>query len=70
MHLIKILHFHILKLGAGKIIYSKYNFQSQSEEIVIYDAITKVKQVRFNNNVEHAMDLSFTYIINDIALYT
>ena len=32
----------------------------------IYDAITKVKQVRLNNNVEHAMDLSFTYIINDI----
>lgn len=57
--------FPYIKASAGKIIYSKYNFQSQSEEIVIYDAITKVKQVRFNNNVEHAMDLSFTYIIND-----
>ena len=39
------LHFHI-KAGSGKIIYSKYNFNSQSEEIIIYDAITKVKQVR------------------------
>ncbi len=57
--------FPYIKASAGKIIYSKYNFQSQSEEIVIYDAATKVKQVRLNNNVEHAMDLSFTYIIND-----
>ena len=58
--------FPYIKAGSGKIIYSKYNFNSQSEEIIIYDAITKVKQVRLNNNVEHAMDLSFTYIINDI----
>ena len=58
--------FPYIKAGSGKIIYSKYNFQSKSEEIIIYDAITKVKQVRLNNNVEHAMDLSFTYIINDI----
>lgn len=57
--------FPYIKASAGKIIYSKYNFESKSEEIVIYDAATKVKQVRLNNNVEHAMDLSFTYIIND-----
>ena len=57
--------FPYIKVSSGKIIYSKYNFQSLSEEIVIYDAATKVKQVRLNNNVEHAMDLSFTYIIND-----
>ncbi len=58
--------FPYIKASAEKIIYSKYNFKSQLEEIVIYDtAITKIKQVRLNNNVEHAMDLSFTYIIND-----
>ena len=57
--------FPYIKASAGKIIYSKYNFKSQSEEIVIYDTTTKIKQVRLNNNVEHAMDLSFTYIIND-----
>lgn len=57
--------FPYIKASAEKIIYSKYNFKSQSEEIVIYDTSTKIKQVRLNNNVEHAMDLSFTYIIND-----
>ena len=31
--------FPYIKAGSGKIIYSKYNFNSQSEEIIIYDIV-------------------------------
>ena len=57
--------FPYIKASGNRIIYSKYNLKNKSEEIVIYDASTKIKQVRLNNNVERAMDLSYTYIIND-----
>lgn len=57
--------FPYIKSVGNKVIYSKYNLKNKSEEIVIYDVATKVKQIRLNNNVERAMDLSYTYIIND-----
>lgn len=57
--------FPYIKSVGNKVIYSKYNLKNKSEEIVIYDIATKIKQIRLNNNVERAMDLSFTYIIND-----
>lgn len=57
--------FPYIKSVGNKVIYSKYNLKNKSEEIVIYDVATRVKQIRLNNNVERAMDLSYTYIIND-----
>lgn len=57
--------FPYMKRSENRIIYSKFNLKTMSEEIVIYDYENKVKQVRLNNNINEASDLSHTYIMND-----
>lgn len=58
--------FPYIKLSDNKLIYSKYNFETKTEEIIISDVLSNVKQVRLNTNIETASDLSYTYVINDI----
>ena len=58
--------FPYIKNIGNKVIFSKYSKENKSEEIIIYDKKTKIKQVRLNSNIEKNSDLSYTYVINDI----
>lgn len=57
--------FPYIKRSENRIIYSKFNMETMSEEIVLYDFENKVKQIRINTDILEKADISYTYIIND-----
>lgn len=56
--------FAYMKRTGNRVIYSKYNKTTMSEEVVVYDFENKVKQIRINNDIKEASDLNYTYVIN------
>ena len=56
--------FAYMKRSGNRVIYSKFNMSTTSEEVVIYDYENKVKQIRINNDIKEASDLNYTYVIN------
>lgn len=57
--------FTYMKRSGNRVIYSKFNMSTMSEEVVLYDFDNKVKQIRINNDIKEASDLNYTYVIND-----
>ena len=55
--------FAYMKRSENRVIYSKFNISAMSEEVVLYDFENKVKQIRINNDIKEASDLSYTYVI-------
>lgn len=54
-----------MKRSGNRVIYSKFNMFTMSEEVVLYDFENKIKQIRINNDIKEASDLNYTYVIND-----
>ena len=57
--------FAYMKRSGNRVIYSKFNMFTMSEEVVLYDFENKIKQIRINNDIKEASDLNYTYVIND-----
>lgn len=55
--------FAYIKRSENRVIYAKFNISAMSEEVVLYDFENKVKQIRINNDIKEASDLSYTYVI-------
>lgn len=56
--------FAYMKRSGNRVIYSKFNMSTMSEEVILYDFENKIKQVRINNDIKEASDLNYTYVIN------
>lgn len=56
--------FTYMRCSGNRVIYSKFNRSTMSEEVVLYDFENKVKQIRINNDIKEASDLNYTYVIN------
>ncbi len=57
--------FAYMKRSGNRVIYSKFNMSTMSEEVILYDFENKIKQIRINNDIKEASDLNYTYVIND-----